>query len=71
MDVDGAAAIVEDVRCGKIQVHTGPISLLGAEALFTSSTGPDTTTYCRPGGYIHPQTPAHAAGSVPCMYELP
>jgi ATP-dependent Lhr-like helicase len=37
MDVDSAAAIVEEVRCGKIQVHTGPISILGAEALFTSS----------------------------------
>ena len=37
MDVDSAAAIVEEVRSGKIQVHTGPISLLGAEALFTSS----------------------------------
>ena len=37
MDVDSAAAIVEEVRSGKIEVHTGPISLLGAEALFTSS----------------------------------
>jgi len=37
MDVDSAAVIVENVRSGKIRVHTGPISLLGAEALFTSS----------------------------------
>ncbi len=37
MDVDRAAAIVKEVRSGKIQVHTGPISMLGAEALFSSS----------------------------------
>jgi ATP-dependent Lhr-like helicase len=37
MDVDSAAAIIEEVRSGRIKVHTGPISILGAEALFTSS----------------------------------
>ena len=37
MDVDHAARILSEVREGAIEVRTGPVSILGAEALFTSS----------------------------------
>jgi len=37
MDVDHAAMILSKVREGAIEVRTGPVSILGAEALFTSS----------------------------------
>jgi ATP-dependent helicase Lhr and Lhr-like helicase len=37
MDVKSASQIVSGIRAGTISIHIGPVSLLGAEALFTSS----------------------------------
>ena len=37
MDVESASQIVSGIRSETISIHTGPVSLLGAEALFTSS----------------------------------
>jgi ATP-dependent Lhr-like helicase len=36
MDVDTAARVVQDIRDGRIRVMTGPVSILGAEGLFSS-----------------------------------
>ena len=37
MDVESAAQIVSGVHGGTIRIHMGPVSMLGAQALFTSS----------------------------------
>ncbi|HVP93881.1 MAG TPA: DEAD/DEAH box helicase [Methanoregulaceae archaeon] len=37
MDVESASRIISGIRSGTIGIHIGPVSLLGAEALFTSS----------------------------------
>jgi ATP-dependent Lhr-like helicase len=36
MDVDTAARVVQDIRDGRTRVMTGPVSILGAEGLFSS-----------------------------------